>query len=107
MAHFAQPSSELTYKKSSFWCTLESNFKLWKDCIQKINIEGENYHLDESCIELSECNKYLGSTQDVKSSKTLFIGTRAFMQTAKKGNAFFIFVLPILDIESLHHEIPS
>jgi hypothetical protein len=28
------------------------------------------------------------------------------MQVAKKGHAFFIYVLPMLDVESRQHEIP-
>jgi hypothetical protein len=56
--------------------------------------EGENYHVDESCTKFFECDKYLGSAQDVNSSKALFVGVRAFMHVANKGNAFLIFALP-------------
>jgi hypothetical protein len=69
--------------------------------------EGEDYHLDKSCIKFSKCNKCLGSTQDVKNSKVLFVGTRTFMQVAKKGKTFLIYVLPTSNVESPHHEIPS
>ncbi len=86
--------SGLVYKEISFWCTSESNIKMWEAYIQKIISVGENYHLDESCIKLFEGNKYLGNTEDVKSSKALFVGTNAFMQATKKGNAFLIYVLP-------------
>jgi hypothetical protein len=41
-----------------------------------------------------ECDKYLGSAQDVNNSKALFVGAKAFMHATKKGNAFFIYVLP-------------
>jgi hypothetical protein len=47
------------------------------------------------------------SAQDVKSSKALFIGARVFMQVTKKGNAFFIYVLPTSKVELLCHDIPS
>jgi hypothetical protein len=69
--------------------------------------EGKDYHLDESCTKLFECDKYLGSAQDVNRSKALFVGVRAFMHVAKKGNAFLIYVLPTLDVVSPCHEIPS
>jgi hypothetical protein len=47
----------------------------------------------------------LGSTQDVKSSKALFIRAKAFMQVAKKGKAFHD--LPTSNVELLRHEILS
>jgi hypothetical protein len=62
--------------------------------------EGKDYHLDESCTKFSKCNKCLGNTQDVKSSKVLVIGTRTFMQVAKKRKAFLIYVLPTSNVIS-------
>jgi hypothetical protein len=69
--------------------------------------ENKDYHLNELCIKFFECDQYLGNAQDVKNSKVLFIGTRSFMQIAKKGNAFLIYVFPTSDIKLLCHEIPS
>jgi hypothetical protein len=37
----------------------------------------------------------------------LFIGAKAFMHVTKKGDAFLIYVFPMLDAKQLHHEIPS
>jgi hypothetical protein len=42
-----------------------------------------------------------------KYSKPLVVGAKVFMQVAKKGDAFFIYVLPMLDVEPCQHEIPS
>jgi hypothetical protein len=94
------------------WSTKSFDF----DVLQKVtskcekptskNIISEMY-LDESCIKLSECDKYLGSAQDVKNSKALFIGARFFMQSIKKGDAFLIYVFPISNVELHLHEIPS
>ncbi len=53
--------------------------KCEKPTSKNIMNEGKNYHLDKSCTKLFECDKYLGSAQDVKSLKALFLGTRAFM----------------------------
>jgi hypothetical protein len=69
--------------------------------------EGKDYHLDESCTKFFGCNKCLGTTQNVKSSKVLFIGPKAFMQATKKGKAFMIYVFPTSNVESLYHVIPS
>jgi hypothetical protein len=78
-----------------------------KPTSKNIISEGKDYHLDKSCTKSFECNKCLGSTQDVKSSKVLFVGTRAFVQVAKKGKTFLIYVLPTSDVEPPRHEIPS
>jgi hypothetical protein len=67
----------------------------------------QNYHLDDSCIKFFKCSKHLGSTQDVKSSKTLFIRAKDFMQATKKGKAFLIYDLLTSNVKSPHHEIPS
>jgi hypothetical protein len=42
-----------------------------------------------------------------RAQKLLFIGAKAFMQVAKKGDAFLIYVLPTSEVESPRHEIPS
>ncbi len=39
--------------------------------------------------------------------KSLFIGAKTFMHVTKKGDAFLIYVFPMLDAKQLHHEIPS
>jgi hypothetical protein len=39
--------------------------------------------------------------------KPSFIGTKAFMKATIRGDAFFIYVLPSLDVEPRSHEIPS
>jgi hypothetical protein len=80
---------------------------MWEAYIKKIINEGEGYDVDKSCIKLCKGNKYLGSAQDVKSSKALFIGLNFLMQVAKKGNAFLMYVLPTSKAESLCHDIPS
>jgi hypothetical protein len=43
--------------------------KCEKPTSKNIISEGEDYHLDNSCIKFSKCDKYLGNAQDVKSSK--------------------------------------
>jgi len=41
--------------------------KCEKPTSKNIISEGEDYHLDNLCIKFSECDKYLGGAQDVKS----------------------------------------
>jgi hypothetical protein len=81
--------------------------KCKKPTSKNIINEGKNYHLDKSCTKFFECDKYLGSAQDVKILKALFIVARAFMQAAKKGDAFLIYALLASDVELPHHEIFS
>jgi len=77
------------------WCTKSLHFdvpqkvtsKCEKPTSKNITSKGKDYHLDELCIKFLECEKYLGSAQDVKSSKALFVGTKTFVQAAKKKNA--------------------
>lgn len=97
------------------WCTKQFHFdephkvasKCKKPTSKNIVNESKNYHLDKSCTKFSECDKYLRSAQDVKSLKALFVGARAFMQAAKKKDAFLIYVLPASDVELFHHEFFS
>jgi hypothetical protein len=42
-----------------------------------------------------------------KCYNSLFVKAKIFVDIAKKGYAFLIYVFPMLDIESPHHEIPS
>jgi hypothetical protein len=39
--------------------------------------------------------------------KSLFIGAKVFIHVTKKGDTFLIYVLPMSDVKSPHHEIPS
>jgi hypothetical protein len=39
--------------------------------------------------------------------KLLFVGAKAFMKVATKGDAFLIYVFPSLDVEPHPYEIPS
>jgi len=38
--------------------------------------------------------------------KPLFVGTRALIQTTKKGDALFVYVVPTPDLRTQQHEIP-
>jgi hypothetical protein len=91
-------------KKFHFDVPHKVTSKCEKPTTKNIINEGKNYHLDKSC---TKCDKYLGSAQDVKSLKSLFIGTIVFMQVAKKRNAFLIYALPASNVELSHHEIFS
>ncbi len=51
--------------------------------------------------------KYLVGAQKSKFSKPLFMGMRAFMHVAKKGDAFLIYVLLATNARSQQHEISS
>jgi hypothetical protein len=37
----------------------------------------------------------------------MFVGAKTFMKVATRGDAFFIYTLPSLDVEPHPHEIPS
>jgi hypothetical protein len=39
--------------------------------------------------------------------KPLFVGIKAFMKATTRGDAFFIYVLPLPDVEPCPYEIPS
>jgi hypothetical protein len=49
----------------------------------------------------------LNGTTRPKCPKPLFVGAKAFMKAATKGDAFFIYVFPSLHVEPHPHEIPS
>jgi hypothetical protein len=51
--------------------------------------------------------KDLDGTRKPRCPKLLFIGVKTFMKVAKRQDAFFIYVLPSLDVEPRPHEIPS
>ncbi len=50
--------------------------------------------------------KNLVGAQKSKFFKPLFMGTRALMHVAKKGDAFLIYVLLAIDVRPQQHEIP-
>jgi len=47
-------------------------------------------------------NGNLGNIKRFRCPKVLFVGAKGFMQATKKGNAFFIYFLPSLDVEYIH-----
>jgi hypothetical protein len=51
--------------------------------------------------------KNLFSAQKTKFSKPLVMGVKGFMHVTKKGDAFFIYALPVIDARSQQHEIMS
>jgi hypothetical protein len=102
------------------WCTRNFHFELLKHEVLEcetfiISMFGgvhdhtchtfEKKHEDK-CMQ-NQQNKDIGGTQKPKCWKSLFIGAKAFMHVIKKGDAFLIYVLPMLDAKSSHHEIPS
>jgi len=50
--------------------------------------------------------KNLVGAQKSKFSKPLFMGAKAFMHVAKKGDAFLIYAFLVADVEPQQHEIP-
>jgi hypothetical protein len=58
-------------------------------------------------VECKPNLKNLASAQKSKFSKPLFMGPRAFIHVAKKGDAFCIYALPTIDASPQQHEIPS
>ncbi len=48
----------------------------------------------------------IGGNQRSKHFKPLFMGARAFIQTTKKGDAFFVYAILALDLRTQQHEIP-
>ncbi len=61
----------------------------------------ENKHGD-NCMQNLKHNGDLGSIRRFRCLKPLFIGAKGFVQATKKGDAFFIYVLPSLDVEHVH-----
>jgi hypothetical protein len=48
----------------------------------------------------------IGGNQRSKHFKPLLMGARAFIQTTKKGDAFFVYAILALDLRTQQHEIP-
>jgi uncharacterized membrane protein YvbJ len=51
--------------------------------------------------------KNLASAQKSKISKSLFMKAKAFMHVAKKGDAFFVYALPTINVKPQKHEVSS
>jgi hypothetical protein len=65
----------------------------------------KNKHGDECMSNLKQMED-LGSTRRPRCPKHFFIETKASMHATKKGNAFFIYVIPSIDVEPHPHKIP-
>jgi hypothetical protein len=48
----------------------------------------------------------IGGYEGSKHFKPLFVGARTFIQTIKKGDAFFVYAIPALNPRMQQHEIP-
>jgi hypothetical protein len=53
-----------------------------------------------------KCERNIGGNQGSKHFELLFMGAKAFIQVAKKGNAFFVYAIPTFDLGMQQHEIP-
>jgi hypothetical protein len=49
----------------------------------------------------------VNGTKRPRCPKPLFIGAKAFMKVATRGDAFLIYILPSPNVEPHPHEIPS
>jgi hypothetical protein len=53
-------------------------------------------------------NGDLGNIKRFRCPKLLVVGAKGFMHVTKKGDAFFIYVLPLLNVEHVHMKfLPS
>jgi hypothetical protein len=66
----------------------------------------KNKHGDE-CMQNLKQRENLGNTKRPRCPKHLFLEAKALMQATKKGNAFYIYVIPSIDVEPCPHKIPS
>jgi hypothetical protein len=66
----------------------------------------KNKHGDE-CMQNLKQKENLGNTKRPRCPKHLFLEAKAFMEATKKGNAFFIYVIPSIDVEPCPHKILS
>jgi hypothetical protein len=67
----------------------------------------ENKHEDK-CMQNLKHNGDLGSIRRFRCPKPLFNGAKGFVHATKKGNAFFNYVFPSLDVEHVHMKfLPS
>ncbi len=48
----------------------------------------------------------IGGKQKSKHFKPLFMGVRTFIQTTKKGDAFFVYAILTFDLGTQQHETP-
>jgi len=76
-------------------------------------------HFETPQHEALECEAFVKNMQNLKQKENLdgarrprcpkfiFVGAKAFMKVATKGDAFLIYVLPSPDVEPHPHEIPS
>jgi hypothetical protein len=58
---------------------------------------------EDKCMQ-DQQKKDIGGMQKPKCWKSLFLKAKAFMHGTKKGDAFLIYVLPMLDAKSPHHD---
>ncbi len=61
---------------------------------------------EDGCMQDLQQKKYIDGTRKPKCCKSLFVRPKAFMHATKKGEAFLIYVIPMSNVESLHHDIP-
>jgi len=45
-----------------------------------------------------KCEGDIGGNEGSNHFKLLFVGARSFMQATKKGNAFFVYAIPVPDL---------
>jgi hypothetical protein len=57
--------------------------------------------LSKACKNLKQ-KKDLGGINVLRYPKSMFIGAKKFMKVATKGDAFFIYTLPSLDVNHIH-----
>jgi hypothetical protein len=57
-------------------------------------------------MQILKQKEYVNDTRRPRYPKPLFIGAKAFMKVATRGDAFLIYILPSPNVEPCPHEIP-
>jgi hypothetical protein len=74
-----------------------------------------DFEHDFACEDITKTNQCMPKlkregdirgNQGSKHFKPLFVGTRTFIQTTKKGDAFFVYAIPSPNPRMQQHEIP-
>ncbi len=65
----------------------------------------EDIRITSQHMKKLKCEGDIGGNQGSNHFKPLFVGARTFMQASKKGDAFFVYAIPALDLKMQQHEI--
>ncbi len=111
LSRFILHNPRMDWKTKSFYFESINKTTIKYEAFPTSTLDSEHDSTREDTIRTCQCMQKLkhegnmGGNQGSKHFKPLFVGVKTLIQTTKKGNAFFVYVIQAPNSRTQQHEI--